>query len=531
MSLKDEEASLLQPVELFMEHEEEEEEEAQQHHHGKAIPSKTRLEYLDGLRGLLCLIVVIHHYRCGFQPCQIFGASAQWITDPTVCIGSEPWVLLAPLVNGTFSVAVFFVMSGTVLSNGLFTADETRWRLAVVKRYFRLLIPCAAAMVLAWALGGYTAHEEAAAYTNSKWLLELSPQRPAPTSLPFQIVFGIWQNTSTLNNAFWTMPIELFGSFVVFGLVAILKGCSSVNSKRFLAGLFFCLLVPSSTLGTSLSIELEWQRGPDDVARVSINPAYHANLLETMDALRLELQNNARPQKWWESDPPETKPISLDSPKKIDNAVLVQEVFHRSRVYDRQQLVKSTKWKTSNPFLWYAAFVGGVWITEHNLRIQRPSTPGWQAALLLAVSYLCATFPLFGLIMDSNPVWKLMKTVASTMGLGFAPFALYYIVGAVCLVQLVVSSPGAKTFLSSPMCRWFGKISFSLYLTHIPIVYTLTSHLYVVLLESGWTDASLVAFVVSFPIMVGVAAVFERAVDRPSLAASAAIGKILLGMH
>ena len=201
--------------------------------HGKLMPlPRIRLEYLDGLRGLLCLIVVVHHFRCGFQPCGVFGPSAQWLLDPTTCTDSnQVLVFLAPLANGTFAVAVFFVMSGTVLSNGLLMTDDNRWRLAFVKRYFRLLIPCAAAMIFAYILGGMTAHQEASQITKSKWLQDLAIHRPSPAALLPQILFGIWHNASTLNNAFWTMPIELFGSFLVFTLVAILQGSSPLVSK------------------------------------------------------------------------------------------------------------------------------------------------------------------------------------------------------------------------------------------------------------------------------------------------------------
>ena len=289
-----------------------------------------------------------------------------------------------------------------------------------------------------------------------------------------------------------------------------------------------CLLIPSSTLGTSLSIELEWAtQTSDDTIKVSLNPLLHAHLLQTIKSFQLSIQEQS-PQKWNDKDPI-PKPISLDSPKNLVNTELVKELFFTQRKYKGQQLIKSTKWKTTNPYIWYAAFVAGVLITEHNLR---PGTQQQQLQLswwiLVGVAYICATFPLFGLVMDTNPVWKVLKSFAGMLGLGFISYAFYYILGAVCLVQSVVSSAKAQQFLSQKWCRWFGKISFSLYLTHIPILYTLTSSLFVAF--QGNDYASYMAFGLSIPVMIGVAAMFEQWIDTPSLQLSATIGKKLLGM-
>jgi peptidoglycan/LPS O-acetylase OafA/YrhL len=220
----------------------------------------SRLDCLDGLRGVLCGIVVVHHFRCGLDPCLVFGDSAEWILgeDPSVfCANTSPTPFLEPLANGTFAVAVFFVMSGVVLSHRfLWQANNhcktkpkdppppqpffyQSWRMAVVKRYFRLCLPCAAALLWAYALGGWTVHEEVAAITRSRWLWTLNMRRPSSWwGLVSQMVWGVWHGTCTLNNAIWTMKVELLGSFVVLGLVAVLHECSPTTRQRFLAAIF-----------------------------------------------------------------------------------------------------------------------------------------------------------------------------------------------------------------------------------------------------------------------------------------------------
>ena len=69
--------------------------------------------YLDGLRGVAALFVVIHHYAYTFTASSLQG----WHAGPE---GSHNWFFQLPLIrvvhSGRFMVAIFFVISGYVLS-------------------------------------------------------------------------------------------------------------------------------------------------------------------------------------------------------------------------------------------------------------------------------------------------------------------------------------------------------------------------------------------------------------------------------
>ena len=113
------------------------------------------------------------------------------------------------------------------ISNNSSNNNDKKWRLAITKRFFRLALPCYAAMVFAYILGGFDFHIRAAANTNSNWLKLYHMKRPAKTNpmlaLMLQCLGGIWHGSATLNNAIWTMKTELFGSYLVFILVALMR--------------------------------------------------------------------------------------------------------------------------------------------------------------------------------------------------------------------------------------------------------------------------------------------------------------------
>ncbi|WP_443147193.1 acyltransferase family protein [Paenibacillus sp. KACC 21273] len=78
-----------------------------------------KLKYLDGLRGLAALIVVISHFVVAFYPSLYNGSIDSVHTQKSL----ELWISKSPFnlfYNGNFAVCVFFVLSGYVLSYKFF---------------------------------------------------------------------------------------------------------------------------------------------------------------------------------------------------------------------------------------------------------------------------------------------------------------------------------------------------------------------------------------------------------------------------
>lgn len=172
-----------------------------------------RLHHLDGLRGWASVTVLLFHSVHELFSAWIPGLGMRWLG----------------LVNdGQLAVFVFFVLSGVVLSQPL-RRSRTPRRVArmALARYPRLAIPVAAVSLLAlFMLRGGLMFNHAAGEIVSRpdWLGRFL--QPVPT-------FGSWLRFSTFGVFFaydtaqsygpflWTIPIELMGSIMLFGLFAL----------------------------------------------------------------------------------------------------------------------------------------------------------------------------------------------------------------------------------------------------------------------------------------------------------------------
>ena len=101
--------------------------------------------YLDGLRGICCLLVVIDHCIGTFKP------DLRWTGLDGIGGIIRRIVQLSPLnivYNGSVSVYIFFILSGYVLSIKFFKHKDSRIVLdGVIKRIPRLMLPVLSSMI------------------------------------------------------------------------------------------------------------------------------------------------------------------------------------------------------------------------------------------------------------------------------------------------------------------------------------------------------------------------------------------------
>ncbi|GAB3560763.1 acyltransferase [Arthrobacter alkaliphilus] len=130
---------------------------------------------------------------------------------------------------------------------------------------------------------------------------------------------------------------------------------------------------------------------------------------------------------------------------------------------------------------------------------------GWLGCFIAAVLLLCAYWPL---LLGGNT-----DPLALAIGKGVG------ILGAVLIVLCAIYSRTVARFLELGFVQWLGKISFSLYLVHVPII-----ELFSRLLGSDhWMRALLFAV----PVSVAVAWMFSKFVELPSHRLSRYVGRFV----
>jgi peptidoglycan/LPS O-acetylase OafA/YrhL len=171
-----------------------------------------RHAHFDGVRGMAAFVVLIYHHIYAFAYALIDSDPANpWIR----AVSSSP---LAAFYNGTFCVWVFFVLSGLVLSAGMYHSRSS-WPAIVVKRYVRLTLPILATSFLALL----------AVRLHANWNNEVAALLPKnPNNYPVGFSPGIldWLSDSLygtyltghspFNSVLWSMKVELFGSLLVY---------------------------------------------------------------------------------------------------------------------------------------------------------------------------------------------------------------------------------------------------------------------------------------------------------------------------
>lgn len=241
---------------------------------------KGRFEYLDGLRGIAALIVVIHHglilFTFGLYSGQLVDSRFSW----DIRLSGEPFLLF---FAGNFAVAIFFLLSGFVLSH-VFSRSDAGPITLVIKRYVRLTIPIVAASLFAFsvAIVGLAIPAIHAYVPVGPGLSNLSAASVL-AGLSFCLREAFVHATitgmkgGTYNGVLWTMQIEFYGSMLLIAMfwaarklarsqAATLYYASAIAAvlllleyqsqlSLFLAGVLFYRLVHGRKLGESAAKE------------------------------------------------------------------------------------------------------------------------------------------------------------------------------------------------------------------------------------------------------------------------------------
>jgi peptidoglycan/LPS O-acetylase OafA/YrhL len=203
-------------------------------------PQRSKIGYLEGIRGVAAFLVLLHHFQLGFYPAAFDGN----MTHAHLGNDWELWYYSSPLsvfTNGNFCVTIFYVLSGYVLSHKYMrTGDISSLVSAAHRRFFRLFIPIAFALILSFLFLRFSIYHyvEAAKVTKSDWWMAtlVSADPSFFTLLKFLGYRVMFLGDSSFDTTMWTMPTELFGSLLVFALLALVH---NTRKKYFI----YCILL------------------------------------------------------------------------------------------------------------------------------------------------------------------------------------------------------------------------------------------------------------------------------------------------
>ena len=185
-----------------------------------------KIDYLEGLRGLSMMIVVLNHFAAAFYPAIIFGEKAQFHNI------FEPIIYKTPLnifFSGIFALSIFYLLSGYFLSYKYFRFHKEEPLMpSLIRRYLRLAIPTLISILISYVLlkGNLFYNLQISTITGSSmwfanfWTFEANFYKAIMEGI---FMSSIFIGNQTYNPVLWMMSYELAGSILVYLALKIFK--------------------------------------------------------------------------------------------------------------------------------------------------------------------------------------------------------------------------------------------------------------------------------------------------------------------
>lgn len=365
-----------------------------------------RVDYLDGLRGVAALAVLIGHSWLMFsQP-----ISSYHVTDGVAALPAVLLKIIGHVSNSNSAVCIFFLLSGYVMvdfGQGTLLSFPAQ----MVRRYIRLAIPILMTSSFAYLLLRFGLFRNAeAGRLFGEWAGQWYQFAPSGPSMVYEALVGTFSSGSNAYNPnLWTMHPELLGSFYVLLINAV------AASRRWRMTLYACLI------------------------------AYYL-------------------------------------------------------------------------FDYLPLFAVGALLREYEIEVrQLDRFPGAPITLCIIGLYLC-TFP------DATLGPKL-QIVYPLPEFNLDNARNWHSIGATLLLIGVLTSRAAQRPLASSPAKMLGRISFTLYLIHVPILCSLGSWLIVALAPYGYTPAAAFGLFVTFFTCLVLSTLLSPLVDGSAVSMSRKLGR------
>lgn len=202
-----------------------------------------KINYLDGLRGVAAINVMIMHFFIILVPAMIYSdRMPSHMGNLEQIFSSTPLGLIGA---GNFSVCIFFVLSGYVLTQKYFKNRDKKIIISgAMRRYIRLFVPVLAVTILSFLMastGIFHYYIETVMVSGNNNYDNYWTFTPDIVDAVKQAVWGsFFTGDDTYNPVLWTMTTEFYGSMLVFAM-ALLFGVQRNRWTFYLAAsvLFF----------------------------------------------------------------------------------------------------------------------------------------------------------------------------------------------------------------------------------------------------------------------------------------------------
>lgn len=188
--------------------------------------SNNKLYYLDGMRGLMAINVVLCHFVCVYFPQMYFENSATGSWDFLRIFATSP---LTVTVNGNIAVMYFMALTGFLVGMSVFTKKNYSIKIFVKKaisRYFRLLPVIFIASFFTYITMMFNLQKHLLItdqQVNLSFLKDYCNFSPSIKSLLNNIFINPFILKSDYIGPFWTIKYEFWGYILSLALAMILK--------------------------------------------------------------------------------------------------------------------------------------------------------------------------------------------------------------------------------------------------------------------------------------------------------------------
>ena len=183
-----------------------------------------KLDYLDGLKVLSCLMIFNFHFINFFYPGAYSLLPEQFHTESLEYIfGSTPLNILA---GGKFGVRIFMTLSGFFVGYRFFlTGDKKSIKTGAVKKYFRLILPIVVtniAIYILMSLGLYQNHDASVIVGSEVFVGNYNNFVPSLWGALKEALWGCFvTGENQYNGPLWFIYYEFFGTLLIAAILSL----------------------------------------------------------------------------------------------------------------------------------------------------------------------------------------------------------------------------------------------------------------------------------------------------------------------